>query len=175
MLKKGATLASIAPKIKTLRSKYDKESPKWKPFFIPSAGLIYMEDLKMEKKAGTHWNNTPVCHYCSIYFINCLYQLYESFYRPKWKKGKGSGYTQSGRAEKGSLIRQFLGESILISFIAGIFALLIITIALPYFGNLVQRKLSINFSDYHFGWQDWASFSSPGWWQAATRPYIFRL
>ncbi|MBI1783071.1 MAG: FtsX-like permease family protein, partial [Sphingobacteriales bacterium] len=47
-------------------------------------------------------------------------------------------------------IGQFLGESILISFIAGVLALIIITISLPYFADLVQKKLSINFSDYRF-------------------------
>ena len=50
-------------------------------------------------------------------------------------------------AQKKSLIAQFLGESVLLAFIASVFALLIIQFALPAFNKLVDKKLAIDFGN----------------------------
>ncbi len=50
-------------------------------------------------------------------------------------------------AEKGSLIRQFLGESIFMSLIAFVFAFIITQILLPAFNSVSGRNLSLGFSD----------------------------
>lgn len=151
MLKKGATLASIAPKIKTLRSKYDKESPQMETFLYPISRSYLYGRFENGKESGGRIEIIRLFAIIAVFIllIACINFMNLSTARSE-KRAKEVGIRKVAGAEKGSLIRQFLGESILISFIAGIFALLIITIALPYFGNLVQRKLSINFSDYHF-------------------------
>ena len=46
---------------------------------------------------------------------------------------------------KGMLVRQFLFESILMSFIAVLFAAGIIALALPYFNTLVEKEISLGF------------------------------
>ena len=51
---------------------------------------------------------------------------------------------------KKSLIGQFLGESVLMAFIAGIFALMIVQVCLPSFNQLTQKHLSIDFGNPRF-------------------------
>jgi putative ABC transport system permease protein len=53
----------------------------------------------------------------------------------------------SGRKE---LIFQFLGESILITSIAFLFALLVVEITLPFFNDITQKKLLLNYSTSMF-------------------------
>ncbi|HLL43556.1 MAG TPA: FtsX-like permease family protein, partial [Segetibacter sp.] len=48
-------------------------------------------------------------------------------------------------AEKGSLIRQFLGESLFMSFIAFVFALVLMGLLLPAFNNVSGKNLSFSF------------------------------
>jgi putative ABC transport system permease protein len=54
-------------------------------------------------------------------------------------------------ADRQSLIRQFMSESLLYSFMAFIFALLLVEISLPFFNNLLIKNLSLNlFDDFGF-------------------------
>lgn len=53
-------------------------------------------------------------------------------------------------AEKGALIRQFLGESILMTIIAFIIALFIAILILPIFNQLSQKQITISYADDRF-------------------------
>jgi ABC-type antimicrobial peptide transport system permease subunit len=66
------------------------------------------------------------------------------------KRAREVGIRKVAGAGKGTLIGQFLGESILIAFIAGLFSLAIATYALPWFNQLTFKKLFIPFSDLYF-------------------------
>ena len=48
-------------------------------------------------------------------------------------------------SSKASIIRQFLTESILLSFISMLFAIFIIEISKPYYNNLIDKKLTIRY------------------------------
>jgi len=52
-------------------------------------------------------------------------------------------------AQKSLLIGQFIGESILLAFIAGIFAVAIVQLTLPAFNSLVDEKVSIQYSNFN--------------------------
>lgn len=66
------------------------------------------------------------------------------------KRAKEVGLRKVVGARKTSLIFQFIGESTLIAFIAGFFALLIVQISLPSFNTLVDKQLFIPYSDLMF-------------------------
>jgi len=66
------------------------------------------------------------------------------------KRAKEVGVRKVVGAKRGSLIGQFLTESILIAFIAGILAILIVFLSLPAYSNLVDRKLSLNIINLYF-------------------------
>jgi len=57
------------------------------------------------------------------------------------KRIKEVGLRKVAGAYKGQLVRQFLGESIVFSLIALLFALILVEIALPYLGKLYLRKI----------------------------------
>jgi len=50
-------------------------------------------------------------------------------------------------AKKTDLIKQFFGESVILSFIALIFAVIIIELLLPAFNSLANKELSLNLSE----------------------------
>ncbi|MGA0560341.1 FtsX-like permease family protein [Larkinella sp. VNQ87] len=65
-------------------------------------------------------------------------------------RAKEVGIRKSVGAERAQLSVQFIGESILLSFIALVFALLLVKLVLPYVNNLSQREL------------DFSLFTNPG-------------
>jgi predicted lysophospholipase L1 biosynthesis ABC-type transport system permease subunit len=53
-------------------------------------------------------------------------------------------------AGKRQLVAQFIGESLLVSFLAMLICLLIVALILPSFNDLTEKHLSINFADASF-------------------------
>lgn len=84
-----------------------------------------------------------------ILLIACINFMNLSTARSE-KRAKEVGIRKVAGAYRGSLVGQFLSESILIATLAGIIALGIVTLALPAFGSLVDRQLAIDFSDFRF-------------------------
>jgi ABC-type antimicrobial peptide transport system permease subunit len=66
------------------------------------------------------------------------------------KRAKEVGVRKVMGGKRLSLIRLFLGESIIVSFIAGIIALLLALMVLPLFETLMGRQLTINFNSIWF-------------------------
>ncbi len=60
------------------------------------------------------------------------------------RRAKEVGIKKLGGSSRGMLITQFLSESLILSFISLIIALIIIKISLPYFNNLLGTKLDLN-------------------------------
>lgn len=63
------------------------------------------------------------------------------------KRAKEVGVRKVIGAGKPGLIGQFLCESILVAFCAGMVAVLIVTLCLPSFNQLIQRSLTINYAN----------------------------
>lgn len=66
------------------------------------------------------------------------------------KRAKEVGVRKVAGAQKLSLILQFIGESVLLTFMAGIVALLIVLLALPFFNQLTGKTLSLAFTSEYF-------------------------
>ncbi len=60
------------------------------------------------------------------------------------KRAKEVAIKKIGGSTRGMLIAQFLLESIILAFIALIFALMIVKVTLPYFNNLLESNLVLN-------------------------------
>ena len=60
------------------------------------------------------------------------------------------GIRKSIGSHRSEIIAQFLGESLFISLIAYLVALLLAELALPFYNDLVDKELSINFSSWQF-------------------------
>lgn len=86
---------------------------------------------------------------CFILIIACINFMNLSTAQSE-KRAKEVGVRKVVGANKGLLIYQFLIESILIACIAGILALLITILVLPYFGHLISRTLTMPYTDIPF-------------------------
>jgi putative ABC transport system permease protein len=74
------------------------------------------------------------------------------------KRAKEVGIRKTMGSLRRQLIMQFTGESMAMTFIALIIALILVLIFLPFFNELAGKKLSIPFSDYTF-WMGTLGFS----------------
>ena len=151
MLKKEASLASIEPKIKALRSKYDKESPQMQTLLYPLNRSYLYGQFKNGVESGGRIESVRLFGIIALFIllIACINFMNLSTARSE-KRAKEVGIRKVAGAEKKSLIAQFLGESVFISFIAGLLALAIVFVSLPYFADLVQKKLTLRFDDWRF-------------------------
>ncbi len=84
-----------------------------------------------------------------ILLIACINFMNLSTARSE-KRAKEVGIRKVVGAQKRFLITQFIGESILLAFIAFLFALLIVEISLPSFNTLVGKRLFIDFSNVYY-------------------------
>jgi len=66
------------------------------------------------------------------------------------KRAKEVGVRKVVGAEKGALISQFISESLLLTFIASIFAILLVELTLPIFRELTGKNMSIPYGDGYF-------------------------
>jgi len=66
------------------------------------------------------------------------------------KRAKEVGVRKAIGSTRKSLINQFFLESLLITFIATVFAFMLIEVSLPYFNNLLNIRLGVNYSNIYF-------------------------
>lgn len=158
LLKPTATLASIAPKLKHITSKYNKYSVTNETFLYPiSRWRLYSQFTNgMEDGGLIEYVKMFGVIAAFILLIACINFMNLSTSRSE-KRAKEVGIRKVIGASKYSLISQFMGESIWIAFIAGVFALLIIQLALPAFGKLTDKNLFIDYGSIYF-WLAFVSF-----------------
>jgi putative ABC transport system permease protein len=151
LLKPNATLASLAPKLKFIKRKYDKNEPTNEMFLYPISRWRLYSRFENGKEDGGLIDFVKMFAVIAafILLIACINFMNLSTARSE-KRAKEVGIRKVVGANKSSLIGQFLGESILISFLAGLVALLIVQISLPAFGKLTDKILFIDYSNTYF-------------------------
>lgn len=88
------------------------------------------------------------------------------------KRAKEVGVRKVVGAKKLSLITQFFAESILMAFISGILAVLIVLVSLPAYCHLVNRSLSIEFDNIYL-WSSLIGFILTTGFLAGSYPALF--
>lgn len=81
-----------------------------------------------------------------IVFIGCINFMNLATARSV-RRAKEVGLRKVAGAVRAQLVTQFLGESILITFLSLIIALVLAALALPFVNELVSKQLGINFAD----------------------------
>jgi putative ABC transport system permease protein len=84
-----------------------------------------------------------------ILLIACINFMNLSTARSE-RRAKEVGIRKVAGANNGFLIGQFLGESVLIAVISGIFALALVVLCLPQFNLLVDKQLTIPYNNTYF-------------------------
>jgi ABC-type antimicrobial peptide transport system permease subunit len=151
LLKENAKLASANEKIRVLKPRYDKEDPKWEMFLYPaSRWRLYSSFTNGVEDGGLiEFVKLFAIIAAFILLIACINFMNLSTARSE-KRAKEVGIRKVVGAQRRSLVAQFLGESILLSLIGGVIAVFIVAIALPAFGRLTNKTLSLDFTDPRF-------------------------
>jgi len=152
LLKQNATLASANEKIRKLKVRYDKtEDPKWEMFLYPASHWRLYSKFTNGREDGGLIEFVRLFGIIAafILLIACINFMNLSTARSE-KRAKEVGIRKVVGAQKKSLIGQFISESILIAFLAGIVAVAIVEISLPAFGRLTDKKLFIEFNRFEF-------------------------
>ncbi len=153
LLKSNASYASIAPKMKVLKQKYDEEAKKdkWEMFVYPiSRWRLYSSFTNGAEDGGGRMTFVKLFATIAafILLIACINFMNLSTARSE-KRAKEVGIRKVVGAQKSSLISQFIGESILLAFLAGVVAVVLVEISLPAYNRLTDKTLFIDFGNIY--------------------------
>lgn len=81
-----------------------------------------------------------------IILIACINFMNLSTARSE-RRAREVGIRKSVGSNRSELIFQFLGESLLITLVAFVFGLLIVELSMPFFNDIVSKKLSVPYSN----------------------------
>jgi putative ABC transport system permease protein len=152
LLKPNATLASANANIKKIKIKYSKdEDATWEMFLYPASRWRLYSNFTNGSEDGGLIDFVKLFGVIALFIllIACINFMNLSTARSE-KRAKEVGIRKVVGAQKRFLVGQFIGESILLSFIAGSFAVIIVQIALPAFSQLTDKKLFIDFTNIYF-------------------------
>ena len=151
MLKKGTDYDSFSEKIGNLRERYDKDSPDMETFLYPWSRYWLHSEFENGEEIGGRIDLIRMFGIIAaiILVIACINFMNLSTARSE-KRAKEVGIRKTVGAKKTALVVQFLGESILISFLAALLALVIVMISLPSFSILIEKPLSLDFTNPWF-------------------------
>jgi len=152
LLKPNTNIASFNAKIANIYKKYGKPDWTTQSFLYPVSKLrLYASFDKNGIPSGGKIESVSVFALIAvlILLIACINFMNMSTARSE-KRAKEVGIRKVARAQKSSLIGQFLGESILIAFIAGIVAIIIVQFCLPSFNTLTAKQLTIEYNNPYF-------------------------
>ncbi|MEO6316191.1 MAG: ABC transporter permease [Chitinophagaceae bacterium] len=151
LLKQNARLATVAPKVQVLKQKYEDEAKKdkWEMFLYPAARWrLYSSFTNGVEDSGGRMTFVKLFGTIAIFIllIACINFMNLSTARSE-KRAREVGIRKVVGAQKASLITQFIGESVLMAFLAAVLALIIVAISLPAYNQLTDKNLFINFAN----------------------------
>jgi putative ABC transport system permease protein len=151
LLKPNTRLADVNSKIKNIVIKYSGGRSKDESFLYPVSQLRLYSKFVDGKPRGGQIETVRLFALIALFilFIACINFMNLSTARSE-KRAKEVGIRKVAGALKKSLVAQFLIESVVISSIAGILALIIVQLSLPSFNQLTQKQLFIEYSNFYF-------------------------
>jgi ABC-type antimicrobial peptide transport system permease subunit len=150
MLRPAANSSAVAARIKALKQKYSDEARtmKWELFLYPlERWRLYSSFTNGAEDNGGRSTFVKLFGIIAgfILLIACINSMNLSTARSE-KRAKEVGIRKVMGAQKGSLIGQFIGESVCLAFLAGILALVIVQLSLPAYNQLTDKRLFIDFN-----------------------------
>jgi ABC-type antimicrobial peptide transport system permease subunit len=178
LLKAQTDLAAFNSKTKEIYARhhvpYFAES-----FLYPVSRLRLYSNFENGKPSGGRIERVQIFLVIAVFIllIACINFMNLSTARSE-KRAKEVGIRKVSGALRGSLIGQFLGESVLLATLAGILALGLVQLSLPFFNGLAAKELVIGFGNVYF-WLAFVGFvlltgvlagSYPAFFLSAFRP-----
>ncbi len=150
-LKPNTSLQETNSKIKNISIKYSSGRSEVTEFLYPVSQLRLFSKFENGNAVGGRIETVRLFAVIAafILLIACINFMNLSTARSE-KRAKEVGIRKVSGALKKSLVAQFLIESIIISSIAGVLALLLVELSLPVFNQLTEKKLFIDFQNISF-------------------------
>ncbi|HEV2482734.1 MAG TPA: ABC transporter permease [Puia sp.] len=151
LLKPNATLASIAPKMNVIKTRYDNTEKHWEMFLYPISRWRLHSHFEGAEETGGRIVFVRLFGIVAgfILLIACINFMNLSTARSE-KRAKEVGIRKVVGAPRGRLIGQFIGESVLLSFLAAVLAIGIVLLSLPGFNELTSKHLYVPFGSVWF-------------------------
>ncbi|HVW61876.1 MAG TPA: ABC transporter permease [Puia sp.] len=151
LLKPGATETAANLKIKDITKKQSNGEVKEELFLHPVTKWHLYSDFENGRIAGGRIGIVRLFGIIAafILLIACINFMNLSTARSE-RRAKEVGIRKMAGARKGSLIMQFLCESILIAFFAAALAFPLVQWALPAFDRLVNKQLTVPYDSFSF-------------------------
>jgi ABC-type antimicrobial peptide transport system permease subunit len=151
LLKEHASLASANAKMKGIKTRYDSSEKHWEMFLYPISRWRLYSSFKGAEESGGKIEYVRLFGIIAafILLIACINFMNLSTARSE-KRAKEVGIRKVVGAQRGALVSQFIGESILLAFFAGLVALAIVQLSLPGFNILTDKKLTMQYGNPWF-------------------------
>ncbi|MFI5155837.1 MAG: ABC transporter permease [Chitinophagales bacterium] len=158
LLKPNTSPAEVNSKIRDIIGKYSEGRAHSDVFLYPVSQLRLYSEFENGKPSGGRIMNVRLFGIIAafILLVACINFMNLSTARSE-KRAKEVGIRKVSGALKRSLVFQFLSESVLLSFLSGLIALLLVALCLPAFNTLTNKQLSLDYSSAGF-WLGLASF-----------------
>lgn len=154
LLKPHTSLAVVNEKMKGMISAYSNKRSNGVPFLYQVSQEYLYGKFENGVPAGGRIERVRIFSLIAgfILLIACINFMNLSTARSE-KRAREVGIRKVAGANKAALIGQFLGESLLIACIAGILAVFLVVLVLPFFNVLMEKELVFH-------------FDKPEWWLA---------
>jgi len=151
LLKEHATEASIAPKMRVIKERYDSSEKHWEMFVYPMSRWRLYSHFEGSQETGGRIVFVRLFGIVAgfILLIACINFMNLSTARSE-RRAKEVGIRKVVGAPRGRLVGQFIGESVLLSFLAALLAIGIVLLALPGFNELTDKHLYVPFGSVWF-------------------------
>lgn len=123
----------------------------YEPFLFPLGKSHLYNEFVNGKAVGGKIDEVKLFGLLAIcvLFVACINYMNLSTARSE-KRAREVGVRKALGSARGSLIGQFIVESLLLSFLAVLFAFALLEVSLPYFNSLLNITIQINYTSYLF-------------------------
>ncbi|RYU92427.1 ABC transporter permease [Mucilaginibacter terrigena] len=148
LLKPGTSAAKVNAKIKNLIGEHFAPDKQVKLFMLPFTDLHLRGEFKNGVNVGGRIDYVRLFLLLAIgiLLIACINFMNLSTARSE-RRAREVGIRKAIGARRISLIKQFMGESLLMAFVALALALIFVVVLLPVFGNIIGIKLSLPYNN----------------------------
>ncbi|MBL7770612.1 MAG: ABC transporter permease [Flavipsychrobacter sp.] len=158
LLKPETTVEAANAKLVGFRKKYDQEDPLGGFFLYPIERWRLYSNFRdgVEESGMIEYIRIFTVVGAIILLIACINFMNLSTAKSE-KRAKEVGIRKVIGARRTNLMGQFLGESILIAFLAGILSIILVQLTLPSFNTFTEKRVEIDYTN-PLAWALWLGF-----------------
>ena len=151
LLKKGVVLETLEQKLPAFIERYmGAEIQKFNTYHLQSLHRVYLHSRSEYgiKSFGDIDQLYTMCIIAAFILLIACINFMNLATAQSVRRAREVGLRKVVGASRGQLIQQFLGESLIVAFLAAVLAIIVTHATLPLFNDLIQQNLSLNITAY---------------------------